>query len=74
MHPVDSTPPADVQNVVGGGADEIRRTSWLFPPPARYTLVWHLPGGDRAVYGWAPVPPNADFVALGHVATGAGKG
>ena len=53
-----------------------RRARWLraaaarlFPPPARYTLVWHLPGGDRAVYGWAPVPPSADFVALGHVAT-----
>ena len=51
------------------------RTRWLkacaerlFPPPIRYRQVWHLPQGDRSVYGWAPVPPDA-IVALGHVAT-----
>ena len=52
------------------------RTRWLkacaerlFPPPIRYRQVWHLPQGDRSVYGWAPVPPDANYVALGHVAT-----
>jgi len=52
------------------------RTRWLkacaerlFPPPIRYRQVWHLPQGDRSVYGWAPVPPDGNYVALGHVAT-----
>ncbi|KAH8097176.1 hypothetical protein JL720_57 [Aureococcus anophagefferens] len=50
----------------GGAAALAPARRRALPPPARYTLVWHLPGGDRAVYGWAPVPPSADFVALGH--------
>ena len=41
----------------------------LAPPPIRFKQVWHLPMGDRSVYGWAPVPPSPRFVALGHVAT-----
>lgn len=41
----------------------------LCPPPIRFRQVWHLPQGERSVYGWAPVPKSEAFVALGHVAT-----
>ncbi|KAJ1458452.1 hypothetical protein M885DRAFT_614307 [Pelagophyceae sp. CCMP2097] len=41
----------------------------LCPPPLRFKQLWHLPLGDRSVYGWAAIPPSDKFVALGHVAT-----
>lgn len=41
----------------------------LCPPPLRFRQIWHLPQGERSVYGWAPVPRSDRFVALGHVAT-----
>ena len=42
----------------------------LLPAPARYRLVWHDKGAfTRRIYLWRPVPPSAQFVALGMLAT-----
>ena len=42
----------------------------LLPAPARYRLVWHDKGAlTRPIYLWRPVPPSAQFVALGMLAT-----
>ena len=37
--------------------------------PDKVQAVWHLPQGDRSVYGWAPVPRMRITWHLGHVVT-----
>ena len=42
----------------------------LLPPPVRYRLVWHDKGAvTRPIYLWRPVPPSAQFVAMGMLST-----
>jgi Ca2+-binding EF-hand superfamily protein len=51
-------------------------SSWLphvldrfCPHPARFRLAWSLEHGKNPFYGWEPVPPSEEFVALGFVGT-----
>ena len=41
----------------------------LLPKPVRFKLIWEKLRGKRPLFVWAPVPPNRDYVALGHVTT-----
>eukprot|EP01059_Diplonema_ambulator_P009274 TRINITY_DN19114_c0_g1_i1.p1 TRINITY_DN19114_c0_g1~~TRINITY_DN19114_c0_g1_i1.p1 ORF type:complete len:3318 (+),score=1230.87 TRINITY_DN19114_c0_g1_i1:21-9974(+) len=40
-----------------------------FPHPIDYHLVWHLKSSTKAIYLWAPVPPEGPYRAAGIVAT-----
>lgn len=49
-------------------------SSWLphvldrfLPHPARFRLAWSLTHGSNPFYGWEPVPPSDEFVALGFI-------
>eukprot|EP00301_Raphidiophrys_heterophryoidea_P017994 c2980_g1_i1.p1 GENE.c2980_g1_i1~~c2980_g1_i1.p1 ORF type:complete len:608 (+),score=149.99 c2980_g1_i1:676-2499(+) len=39
------------------------------PHPTMFRLVWSQERGERPVYAWQPIPPSAEFVALGMVVT-----
>ena len=41
----------------------------LLPPPSRYRLAWHSLQHTPPLYLWRAVPPSAQFVALGMLAT-----
>lgn len=51
-------------------------SSWLphvldryLPHPARFRLAWSLTHGNNHFYAWEPIPPAAEFVALGFIGT-----
>ncbi|KOO22777.1 conserved unknown protein [Chrysochromulina tobinii] len=41
----------------------------LLPHPLRYRLAWHDAHAKPPLYIWRAVPPSADFVAVGMIAT-----
>jgi len=41
----------------------------LFPPPLRFEQVWSKKRGQQQLFVWTGVPPSAEFVCLGMVAT-----
>ena len=41
----------------------------LLPTASRYRLIWKKLKGRRPLFAWEPVPPSAEYVALGHVIT-----
>lgn len=41
----------------------------FFPHPLRYRQVWRLASAMQPLHIWEPIPPAAEYVALGMVAT-----
>eukprot|EP00298_Acanthocystis_sp_HF-20_P012235 c19785_g1_i2.p1 GENE.c19785_g1_i2~~c19785_g1_i2.p1 ORF type:complete len:774 (-),score=356.75 c19785_g1_i2:62-2122(-) len=42
---------------------------YLMPYPVRFRQIWNQQRGKEPFFAWKPIPPTADFVALGIVAT-----
>ena len=42
---------------------------FCFPHPARFHQVWGIQTGAAPLFVWEPVPPSAEYVALGMVAS-----
>jgi len=54
----------------------MQQSKWLdsvvhqyFPHPQRFHRVWGIQTGSAPVFIWQPIPPSADFIALGMIAT-----
>ena len=54
----------------------VKRSEWLprvlrfcFPHPVRFHQVWGIQTGAAPLFVWEPVPPSAEYVALGMVAS-----
>ncbi|KAL1530323.1 hypothetical protein AB1Y20_001232 [Prymnesium parvum] len=60
----------DTAAPLGSGSDYLQAViEQLMPPPLRYRLVWQDKIAGKPVFLWRPVPPSAEFVALGMLAT-----
>ena len=47
----------------------LAKLNWLCPHPVNYKLSWNLQSKDYTLFVWRPIPPDANHVAVGMVAT-----